>query len=262
MEVWGDKPESQISPRLILEAIADLIANHNDDPDAHLEEGQSLQSHKASEIIDHLANSIVSDKLEEWIEMSAVGNFERKDFHWITLFESLDGYFKTGTPVASASGVYFETTDVVNNIQAISKTLDAFVFPLSWDKNRRVRTLVLFENDSEQEINIFCGLSNPTDNHIGFKVIDDILYGSVGNGSAETTLELMSIGVDYYSLEVVFTAGVQAEFFVDGVSQGVIDSGLPSGSADSDDLIHVTIKTTTTAQRMLDLYFWDLWQSF
>lgn len=64
IETWGDKPESQISARLVLEAIADLITSHEADPDAHLEVGESLQSHKASEIIDHLASSVLRDKLE------------------------------------------------------------------------------------------------------------------------------------------------------------------------------------------------------
>ena len=40
-----------------------LIVEHNNDEASHLEVGQSLQSHKASEIIDHLASSIIADKL-------------------------------------------------------------------------------------------------------------------------------------------------------------------------------------------------------
>lgn len=64
METWGDKPKSQVDPSTVDEQIAADIQNHLDDPDAHLETGQSLQSHKASEIIDHLAESVLNDKLE------------------------------------------------------------------------------------------------------------------------------------------------------------------------------------------------------
>jgi hypothetical protein len=61
--VWGMLPKSGVDDETIEEAINRLITVHNDDETAHLGTGQSLQSHKASEIIDHLANSIVPDKI-------------------------------------------------------------------------------------------------------------------------------------------------------------------------------------------------------
>ena len=62
---WGELNKSQIDPEKIEEAIDRKIGNHNDEPDAHLEPGQSLTSHRASEIIDHVARSIVNDKIIE-----------------------------------------------------------------------------------------------------------------------------------------------------------------------------------------------------
>lgn len=62
--VWENLPKSQSDAATILEAVAAAIDAHNADADAHLDVGGSLQSHKASEIIDHLALSIVADKLE------------------------------------------------------------------------------------------------------------------------------------------------------------------------------------------------------
>lgn len=61
--VWGLLPKSAIDDSTIEETIDTSITDHNDDPTAHLEAGQSLQSHKASVIIDHVAESIVNDKL-------------------------------------------------------------------------------------------------------------------------------------------------------------------------------------------------------
>lgn len=61
--VWGALPKTQTDATTIDDAIAAAIAVHNADPDAHLEAGGSLQSHKASEIIDHEALSVVADKL-------------------------------------------------------------------------------------------------------------------------------------------------------------------------------------------------------
>ena len=63
MDVWGDLPKSQVDPATIDDEIDTKIDTHLADPDAHLETGQSLQSHKASEIIDHVVGSVLSDKL-------------------------------------------------------------------------------------------------------------------------------------------------------------------------------------------------------
>lgn len=60
--VWWMLQKSLSDIQTIAQAIAAAITAHNDDPDAHLGVGQSLQSHRASEIIDHEAQSIVADK--------------------------------------------------------------------------------------------------------------------------------------------------------------------------------------------------------
>lgn len=65
-QAWGDLEKSITDPSTIDQEIDAKIITHLDDPDAHLLAGQSLQSHKASEIIDHLARSIVTDKLAEY----------------------------------------------------------------------------------------------------------------------------------------------------------------------------------------------------
>ena len=61
--VWGQLAKSQTDAEKVEEAIVRLILEHNEDETAHLGVGQSLQSHKASEIIDHLAESIIEDKI-------------------------------------------------------------------------------------------------------------------------------------------------------------------------------------------------------
>ena len=61
--VWGLLPKSQIDSETIETAIDRLINNHNEDEESHLGAGQALYSHKASEIIDHIVNSIIADKI-------------------------------------------------------------------------------------------------------------------------------------------------------------------------------------------------------
>lgn len=62
--VWGLLEKSLVDNEKIEEAIARLILEHNEDETAHLGTGQSLQSHKASEIIDHVVDSIIEDKIK------------------------------------------------------------------------------------------------------------------------------------------------------------------------------------------------------
>jgi len=89
MITWGQLQKSQIDPEKIEEAIARLIAEHNADPEAHLVEGGSLKSHKMAEIIDHLVNSIVADK----IRAGEVTREKILNYHsWKLPFESIDGY--------------------------------------------------------------------------------------------------------------------------------------------------------------------------
>ena len=65
LPTWGMLAKGQDDPETIEEAIARLIAAHNADENSHLGEGESLQSHKASAIIDHVAGSLVADKMSK-----------------------------------------------------------------------------------------------------------------------------------------------------------------------------------------------------
>jgi hypothetical protein len=65
MITWGQLAKSQTDPEKIEEAIQRLINEHNADPEAHLVEGGSLKSHKMAEVIDHIARSILAEKLHQ-----------------------------------------------------------------------------------------------------------------------------------------------------------------------------------------------------
>ena len=61
--IWGDLDRANNDGTKIDQAIDEAITAHNDDPDAHLGADQALESHRASEIIDHRAESVVNDKI-------------------------------------------------------------------------------------------------------------------------------------------------------------------------------------------------------
>ena len=59
---WGQLQKALDNPETIEEAIVRLIAAHNDAPDSHLSEGQSLHNHSHEAVIDHPERSIPTDK--------------------------------------------------------------------------------------------------------------------------------------------------------------------------------------------------------
>ncbi len=61
---WGALAKALNDNETIEEAVTRFIQAHEDDADAHIESGESLYAHKHSGIIDHLAGSIVTDKLD------------------------------------------------------------------------------------------------------------------------------------------------------------------------------------------------------
>lgn len=123
-DTWGMLPKSQIDPEKIEEAIARMIASHNDDETAHLGEGQALQSHKASEIIDHRALSIIQDKIRNNEITSEKLSFgQRFFFNGIQTLDcfnqSLDG---TGGSIAleGYGGIVLSAGSSVNNVACVS----------------------------------------------------------------------------------------------------------------------------------------------
>lgn len=62
--IWGNLSKNLNDNQLISEAIAEALVAHNNDPVAHLGDGQALENHRHDDIIDHLAESIVNDKIK------------------------------------------------------------------------------------------------------------------------------------------------------------------------------------------------------
>lgn len=63
VETWGQMAKSSDDAEKVEEAISRLIAEHESDPSAHLGVGESLEAHRANEVLDHPAGSVVSDKI-------------------------------------------------------------------------------------------------------------------------------------------------------------------------------------------------------
>lgn len=183
LDTWGDKPENQTSVRLILEAIADLISAHEADPDAHLEVGESLQSHKASEIIDHLAYSIVRDKLT-FDRYSIDHDFQTVDYWTLT----------NGCGIENINELQIYSSSVLSETgYAILPTGDAFQDQTSWAKNPNWQIRAYFSTFTGWTANIGM-FDEDIVSGIGFRVIDGVIYAVWFDADdVEQTHELMAL---------------------------------------------------------------------
>ena len=111
--LWGLLKKSQTDDTLIDDEIDSKISDHNDDESAHLGETGSLQSHKAAEIIDHVAESVVNDKIKyDSRAYNAVVAASGGDY--TNIQDAIDYvYGQGGGIVLISAGTYALTADLV-----------------------------------------------------------------------------------------------------------------------------------------------------
>lgn len=106
--IYGGLSRAINDPTTIDQAISIAVQAHDDEPTAHLEAGQSLTTHRAAQIIDHLAESVVNDKLASIARsyVAIVGSGLAGDYSTI---ESAVTYAKTvgGGTILLTPGHYY-----------------------------------------------------------------------------------------------------------------------------------------------------------
>lgn len=183
-------------------------------------------------------------------------------YYYATMFDSLDGwdadsatlsefgsYGHIGLGVTVSSGASAGTSESVKKIP----TIQGF---LSFDNHSRLRTKVTYFDDNNQESYVGVGLNSASTDHYGFFQDDTTLYGSTGDGSAETTVFLKTVDSSgVYELEARHFPGEKVDFYVDGVLKGSIAKTLPSGSISDSRFIHVgcTKPSTEAAKKIIYL---------
>jgi hypothetical protein len=255
---WGMLSKSAVDDETIEEAIVRLIQAHDDDEEAHLDTGQSLQSHKASDVIDHLAASIVEDKLADYnVTPVKIGMLIFTSF-----FESLDNYSKT-------SGVSYDltfrfvklvTSGAPNDQQGLVYVNTIPFHEFSWDKDRFFETAVVLKQTSNVEVLIGPGFEM-INNYIYFVFTGGHIYGRCFHNGSHTDVDLGTYNANQkYALYFEFKAGVQCDFYVDNVLLGTISTNLPSGVESSEVVFSAYCKNLGGASKSLYLGMFDFRQ--
>ena len=177
------------------------------------------------------------------------------NINWLP--EGMIGWAVTGSGYIEwdSTYVYLHTGMTAESIASVLKGVSGRVAP-TWEKKRRWMVRMRLTFNSSQYIHIVTGtvfsLSeaiNPWE-HAGYKIIDDTLYGTVADHTAESTLEIETLPIGVYrTLDAIFTPGVEARFIVDGVDKGAITTNLPSGTAYASNLLRASVFNTIAAGR-------------
>lgn len=197
-----------------------------------------------------------------------VNSLERNDFHWWTMFESIDGYAQSisgaGTITCNPQSVDFVTGANNTNFNALQKIHPASS-DFSWDKDRKFKMLVKVDENTTIWCNFGTGnnlvYGGNTARHIGFYFINGQIYSTVANGTTESsTANITTYSTSaYVVLEVKFTAGSKAEFYVNGLLKDTLTTNLPSGTTDAERLFEQMIYTLGGVRNM-HIVYWDFWQ--
>ena len=101
--------------------------------------------------------------------------------------------------------------------------------------------------------------------HFGFRIINGTAYGTVGDGTTESTLNLGSAsGINNASgiaLSAYFKAGVGVEFFINKVSKGTITTNLPTGTTSAERLIDIALQNSAAVDKYIRFSMVDFWQA-
>jgi len=185
----------------------------------------------------------------------------------MSMFESLDGFNidTTGSGDVSLSSslpntVTHSTGTTADSYAVLQKRPYRPECEISFDQQQGFKTKVTFSSNTNQIVWIIVG-DRGSAHHYGFKIVDDTIYGSVGNGSAETltdALATISAG-ETVSLAALFYPGVEVSFFVNGEYKGILATGLPSGGGPSERIVSVHLTNTAAEDKSVSYGAWEYW---
>jgi len=231
---WGMLNKSQIDDTKIDQEILDFIDFHNDDPDAHVEAGQSLQSHKAAEIIDHLARSIVDDKIKEGeITLKRLSNLEYQIY---TCFESLTGWSYGGPAMG---GGFFDrqliTGSIINTVCVLNTRVETDENWHDWTKDIFFQTAIVFDHNVNQEawVGAFNDQEAENDTGFGFKILNGDIYVTILYGDGDTRQEKSTLIQSFSPLDnLILRANFVASeskiyFYINGILKYTEEAQMP-----------------------------------
>ena len=132
---WYALGRTVVDTETIMEAVDEIILNHNLDPSAHGQENESVYEHRANEILDHVNYSIYNLKINpaNRVFKAIVANGLEGDF--VTIQSAIDwANLYGGGIVYIKAGTYTLTNDLIlySNIELQGEDDDTSIIDLNY----------------------------------------------------------------------------------------------------------------------------------
>lgn len=197
-----------------------------------------------------------------------VSSLARDDYHWFTIFESVDGYSKTfggaGTITATSDGALLTTGASNGNYCNFKRNIGN---QITFDNNQKFKTSIRINSvtNSYQKIFLVVGIANDSgvaDKHYGFQIIGDALYATTANGTSYEDVDLsttLSAGNEYILEAVLDAVNSNVKFYLDGSLLATLDTYIPTGNPAY--AFYSYIQTTQDAVKEINIKWLDFWQA-
>lgn len=230
LTLWGLLGKAQDDNETIEEMVDRKIAAHEGDAEAHLSITGSLQSHKASEIIDHLADSIINDKIakraitsDQLADMAM--NVRNISFETLAAFEDIES-----AGLNSGGLRHYVTPTNGSYAYAIVESNYGFPFDHSFLIQWRFRVLSLV--NSGYSLAYSGDNGDPGSQGAGFEIVNGNLQAYYSYGPEEDSVTVLqdipNISVtDWHVMRIEYEYNVAIKYYVDDILVWTVTSNLP-----------------------------------
>lgn len=204
--VWDPLAKKVDDKTTISEEIDGDMQTHNEDPSAHKQTGEAIDTHRVAEILDHLDRSVSPEKITDDKHIVRP-SWESWDMLTIFTDPNADIDMQMGA-------IQLEHIAEAGNAARVSVdgTFDGINFPV---KHPRFETIFYTGENYASEIYAVMGGDNA--DSVGFKIVNDMLYTLWQHAGSEHLYSLPAIYVGerhHYLAEVL--SNTQIKFYVDG----------------------------------------------
>ena len=223
--------KSQEDNETIEQAIDRIVAEHEHEPTAHTGENESLAAHRENEVLDHLAGSVVADKLSGR-EIVFGGNFQNESVL------TTAGQVNVSMPITTVNGDWelgnasylrFFGPTLVTQFRLVQNTILRSCMALyNYNDNGFAQfgftNGTTLQDSTVKKTGIYMSLENG--------VLKGRIYYTTGGTTVDEVVTLMTYGWDeeYHIFEIRISADENMVYFVlDNVVLGEIaTAGMPS----------------------------------
>lgn len=219
--------------------------------------------------INRYTDNTTKDIIGQIIQEKAFDIAWRRMVHYLSFWETLDGYTSTLGAGAAASvdgtQLIVTTGGTINTTALVAKT-PTWQGLVTFGQRSNFRTTFSLSTDgggSLSNATVYYGVGDHTADFYGFKMISGNIYGVAIDGGSETTTLLVSTFTnDVYNLEARYYPRTRVDFLVNSALKGSVSATLPTPTetAVNIKLMEVYVKTTEAVNKTLQTSFWEYLQ--